>query len=91
MQNFSCFCQLCQILRRKDDSHYLLVLFTRTAVSEVLVNRRVIVFIVGGVTYEESRAVHLLNKELGANVIVGGTSLLSFDTFLEDLRVACFV
>ena len=68
-----------------------MILSIRNASSEVLVNRRVVVFVVGGVTYEESRAVHLLNKEFGANVVIGGTSILNFDAFVEDLKVACFV
>ena len=36
-----------------------------------------------------SRAVHLLNKELGTNVVIGGTSILNFDLFNEELKQAC--
>ncbi len=50
---------------------------------------KTVIFVIGGVTYEESRAVHLFNKEQRANVVLGGTSLLNFDEFLSSMREAC--
>lgn len=51
--------------------------------------RKIVVFIIGGITYEESRAVQLFNKEQGTNVILGGTSILNFDSFVEEIKAAC--
>ncbi|CAL9728301.1 vacuolar protein sorting-associated protein 45 [Monosporozyma unispora] len=49
----------------------------------------VVIFIVGGVTLEESRFINQFNKAMGNNrmrVILGGTSILSTKDFLESLR-----
>jgi vacuolar protein sorting-associated protein 45 len=50
---------------------------------------KVIVFIIGGVTYEETRAVSLYNKENASNVVIGGTSILNYDSFMQSVRDAC--
>ena len=50
--------------------------------------RPIIVFVIGGITYEETRSVHLVNKEFGSNVVIGGTSILNFDSFLEELKIS---
>lgn len=48
----------------------------------------VIVFIVGGVTYEESLSIYQLNKEiLGTRVIIGGSTILNSDAWLEEVRI----
>lgn len=48
----------------------------------------VIVFIVGGVTYEESLSIYQLNKELpGTRVIIGGSNILNSDAWLEEVRM----
>ena len=51
--------------------------------------RPIVVFMVGGITYEESRSIHVFNKEFGSNVVIGGTSIINLDSFLEDLKIAC--
>ncbi|XP_071449589.1 vacuolar protein sorting-associated protein 45 [Hetaerina americana] len=48
----------------------------------------VIVFVVGGVTYEESLSIHQLNSLGGANVVLGGTTIHNFDSFMEEVRIA---
>ena len=49
-----------------------------------------VIFIIGGFTYEETRAVYMANKELpNCNTIIGGTSLLNFDSFLDEATAAC--
>ena len=50
---------------------------------------KVIVFVIGGITYEESRAVAVFNKENGSNVVLGGTSILNYDSFIKSLDEAC--
>ncbi len=50
---------------------------------------RVVIFIVGGVTYEESRAVHIFNRDNGSNVVLGGTSILNYDEFVNSVKEAC--
>lgn len=49
----------------------------------------VIIFIVGGTTYEESRSVALLNSSNpGIRFILGGTAILNSKRFLRDLEEA---
>lgn len=46
----------------------------------------VIVFVVGGTTYEESLAVYNLNKlNPGTKVILGGTTIHNFQSFAEEI------
>jgi hypothetical protein len=52
-------------------------------------SRPIVVFVIGGITYEETRAVHFVNKEFGSNVVIGGTSILNFDAYLEELKTSC--
>ncbi len=47
----------------------------------------VIVFIVGGATYEEALAVHQLNQQ-GYRVILGGTTIHNADSFIEEVIAA---
>ena len=52
--------------------------------------RKTVIFIIGGFTYEEARAVYIANRELpNCNTIIGGTSLINFDSFMEEAKVAC--
>lgn len=49
----------------------------------------VIVFMVGGCTYEESLTVHTLNKTYpGVNIILGGTTIHNSTSFLEEVNQA---
>uniref|UniRef100_A0A2R5LE34 Vacuolar protein sorting-associated protein 45 n=1 Tax=Ornithodoros turicata TaxID=34597 RepID=A0A2R5LE34_9ACAR len=49
----------------------------------------VIVFVAGGVTYEESLAVYRLNlANPGAKVVLGGTIVHNFTSFLDELKAA---
>lgn len=50
--------------------------------------QEVVVFIIGGATYEEATAVHQLNEQQGYKVILGGTSILNFDLFLAEVQEA---
>lgn len=46
----------------------------------------VIVFIVGGATYEESLTVHNINKlNSGIKVILGGTTIHNFESFSKEI------
>ena len=56
---------------------------------QVEATNKVIVFVIGGVTYEESRAVAMFNKENGSNVVLGGTSILNYDSFMQSINEAC--
>lgn len=47
----------------------------------------IIVFIVGGATYEEALAVHQLNQ-MGHKVILGGTTIHNSETFLDEVVAA---
>lgn len=49
--------------------------------------QEVVVFIVGGATYEEALVVHTLNKA-GYNVILGGTFIHNFDSFCKEVNAA---
>ena len=49
----------------------------------------VIVFIVGGATYEEARSVAQINASSpGVRVVLGGTSVHNSTTFLEEVEDA---
>lgn len=50
-------------------------------------HQEVIVFIIGGVTYEEAFAVHTLNQA-GYKVILGGTTVHNSDSFINELMTA---
>jgi hypothetical protein len=45
----------------------------------------VIVFIVGGVTFEEAKEVALEFNGSENKVVIGGTSIHNFKTFIQDL------
>ncbi|KAL6778992.1 SEC1 [Auxenochlorella protothecoides x Auxenochlorella symbiontica] len=48
-------------------------------------NRRIFVFVVGGTTYSEVRAVHRLSKKLNRDVFLGSTGIETPVQFLDDL------
>lgn len=52
--------------------------------------QEVVVFIVGGTTYEEAKAVHELNERPESNIKVwlGGTTVLNSRSFIEMLMHA---
>ncbi|KAL3275573.1 hypothetical protein HHI36_020329 [Cryptolaemus montrouzieri] len=53
--------------------------------------QEIIVFMVGGVTYEESLAVHYFNKNHPSfKILLGGTSIHNSNTFLEEVKNAVF-
>ena len=44
---------------------------------------------VGGTTYEESLAVHNLNKvNQGTKIILGGTTIHNFESFCQEIEAA---
>ena len=46
----------------------------------------IVAFIIGGFTYEEAFAVHQLNTTLGSQIILGGTSILNSQSFIEQIE-----
>ncbi|XP_070202635.1 vacuolar protein sorting-associated protein 45-like isoform X2 [Littorina saxatilis] len=49
----------------------------------------VIVFMIGGCTYEEALAVHLLNRSTpGVRIVLGGTTVHNSKTFLQEVSMA---
>lgn len=52
---------------------------------------KVIVFVIGGITYEETRAVSMFNKDNASNVVIGGTSILNYDSFMHSVNEACCI
>ncbi|XP_065060122.1 vacuolar protein sorting-associated protein 45-like isoform X2 [Rhopilema esculentum] len=49
----------------------------------------IIVFMVGGATYEEALVVYELNKSIpGVRIILGGTTVHNCESFLEEIKVA---
>jgi syntaxin-binding protein 1 len=55
-----------------------------------LQGKRIVVFVVGGITRSEMRVAHMLSKRLERDIVLGGTSLLDPDTFLKNLLVGPF-
>ena len=62
----------------------------RTQSPIVTTVQEVIVFVIGGATYEESREVSLINaeRESKTRIFLGGTSVQSSKSFLHDLLAA---
>lgn len=51
--------------------------------------REIIVFIIGGATYEESLAIHTLNKSLpNVDILLGSSCVHNTSSFLEEVRAA---
>lgn len=48
--------------------------------------KTIVVFIVGGFTYEEAFTVHQLNTSLGVQIILGGTSTLNSRAFFDQIE-----
>ncbi|KAJ9600038.1 hypothetical protein L9F63_009655 [Diploptera punctata] len=49
----------------------------------------IIVFIIGGATYEESLAVHQLNKNnFGVRIVLGGTTIHNSNSYFEEIQQA---
>jgi syntaxin-binding protein 1 len=57
----------------------------RSSVVSAPVGRRLIVFVVGGVTRGETREAHALARSLGRDVIIGGTDVFSPEQFVRRL------
>ena len=47
----------------------------------------IVVFVVGGATYEEAFAIHELNEDatFGARIVLGGSTVLNAKSFLAEL------
>lgn len=45
----------------------------------------IIIFIVGGATYEEAREIGILNREKNTNILLGGTFIHNSKTFLAEI------
>jgi vacuolar protein sorting-associated protein 45 len=50
--------------------------------------KTVVVFVIGGFTYQEAHAVYQLNSQLGSRVLLGGTSVLNSSAFLQQVEAA---
>ena len=49
----------------------------------------IIVFVIGGTTYEEALAIHTLNRSSpGIRIILGGTTIHNFKGFLDEISQA---
>lgn len=45
----------------------------------------ILVFVIGGITYEEAYTVHQLNSSLKVQILLGGTSILNSQSFLQQV------
>jgi len=48
--------------------------------------RRLVVFVAGGVTYAEARELHELGREMGCDVMLGATALLTPQRYVMELK-----
>ena len=51
----------------------------------VILPRRLIIFVVGGVTRGETREAHVLSEQLGREVLIGGTEVFTPEGFMREL------
>ena len=73
-----------------EDNTYEVLNETSNGMDTKQIPKKTVIFVIDGFTYEETRAVYMANKELpNSNTIIGGTSLLNFDTFMDEAKVAC--
>ena len=54
----------------------------------MLQGKRIVAFVVGGVTRSEMRVAHKLSAKLGREILIGSTSCDTPTTFLKSLQVA---
>eukprot|EP01114_Cavostelium_apophysatum_P002022 TRINITY_DN1176_c0_g1_i1.p1 TRINITY_DN1176_c0_g1~~TRINITY_DN1176_c0_g1_i1.p1 ORF type:complete len:627 (+),score=182.39 TRINITY_DN1176_c0_g1_i1:2117-3997(+) len=54
---------------------------------QTMTGPRLIIFIAGGVTLSETRAAYELTKKLNREVIIGGTSVITPKSFVEELKL----
>lgn len=52
-----------------------------------LQGKRVVVFVIGGITRSEIRTAHQLTEQLGRDIVLGSTNILSPGSFLTNLKV----
>ncbi len=57
----------------------------------MLQGKRIVAFVVGGVTRSEMRVAHKLSAKLGRDILIGSTSCDTPTTFLKSLQVAPFL
>ena len=48
--------------------------------------RRVVVFVLGGVSHSECREMHALGAEIGREILLGSTSLLTPQSYIINLK-----
>lgn len=50
--------------------------------------QEIIVFVVGGITYEETAAIYNINKAYAGNIkcIIGGTCVHNFKTYIDEVN-----
>jgi vacuolar protein sorting-associated protein 45 len=46
-----------------------------------------IIFVFGGITFEETRDLTLLGNQLGVNIICGGTNIINSKSFLAEMSM----
>ena len=51
--------------------------------------KRIVAFVVGGMTRSEMRVAHRLSVKLGREILIGSTSCDTPATFLKSLQVCC--
>ena len=51
----------------------------------MILPRRLIIFVVGGVTRGETREAHVLSEQLGREVLIGGTEVFTPEGFMREL------
>jgi vacuolar protein sorting-associated protein 45 len=44
----------------------------------------IIIYVIGGVTYEESYHIHMMNKQ-SARIVLGGSYIHNFSSFMEEV------
>ncbi len=47
----------------------------------------IIVYMIGGITYEESFHIHMMNKQ-GARILLGGSYIHNFSSFIDEVLAA---
>ena len=75
-----------RMLKGKSKDNETININNNTGMNEPKVNN-LIIFVFGGITFEETRDLTLLGNQLGVNIICGGTNVINSKSFLAEMSM----
>jgi vacuolar protein sorting-associated protein 45 len=75
-----------RMLKGKNKENEIVNINYNSSSNEPKVNN-IIVFVLGGITFEEVRDLSLLGNQQGVNIICGGTNIINSKSFLTEMAL----